>query len=152
MTRIDFYVLQNQCHEQRIDMACRLAEKAVKNAKRVFIHVADEVVANSVDAALWHFREDAFVPHVTHTSVHQRVENNANAEPAESVVIGFGTEPTQSHNILINLCDEVPTFFSRFERTLEIVNLHQHVRSLGRARYSFYQKRGYPLHHHTIGV
>ncbi len=52
--------------------------------------------------------------------------------------------------MLINLAAEVPLFFSRFERVAELVNEQADTRSQGRARYSFYRERGYPLHTHEI--
>lgn len=156
MTRVDFYVLSDESEAQRVDMACRLAEKAIRESKKVFIHTDDEKLANSVDAALWRFRQDAFVPHrtlMTPTDQSEGGQTNLKAnEPGEPepVEIGFGCQPDQYHTVLINLSKQVPPFFSRFERTLEIVNQQQDVRSCGRDRYSFYQQRGYPLQHHKL--
>ena len=58
--------------------------------------------------------------------------------------------PGNDRNLLINLATEVPSFFSRFDRTLEVVNEQPEVQGAGRLRYRFYQQRGYPLHHHKI--
>ena len=166
MTRVDFYVLSDDTEAQRVEMACRLAEKAIRESKKVFIHTDDEHLAKSVDSALWHFRDDAFVPHRT---VAEQADNRSTAPlsdafappqdaeqsgttdiESEPVEIGFGCQPAHHHTVLINLSNQVPPFFSRFERTLEIVNQHQEVRSSGRDRYSFYQQRGYPLQHHKL--
>jgi len=153
MTRVDFYVLKDQCEEQRINMVCRLAEKAVKQSKRVFIHTDDELQASAIDAALWRFREDAFVPHRLQdvaASAHSGAIPSAPDTSAEAVIIGSGSQPQTLQSVLINLSRTVPHFFSRFERTLEIVNQQDEVRSSGRDRYSFYQQRGYPLQHHNV--
>lgn len=149
MTRVDFYVLPDDSEAQRVDMACRLAEKAVKQSKKVFIHTDSEQLADTIDKALWQFRDDAFVPHRSLPAVpdQQAGQLDGIQEPVE---IGCGCQPEDAHSVLINLGAEVPPFFSRFERTLEIINQQQHVRSSGRTRYSYYQQRGYPLHHHKM--
>jgi DNA polymerase-3 subunit chi len=46
---------------------------------------------------------------------------------------------------LINLDDEWPPFFSRFERLVEIVGTEEDNKVKARARYKFYKDRGYPL-------
>ncbi len=143
MTRVDFYVLPDDSDANRVDMVCRLAEKAYRQSKRVYIHTDDAAMAALIDDALWHFREESFVPHST-------VTPEIPAMLAEPVEIGFHANPETSHAVLINVGQEVPPFFSRFERTLEVVNQHESVRSTGRTRYSFYQQRGYPLQHHKI--
>lgn len=72
--------------------------------------------------------------------------------PAVDVTIGSCLPPTHCSGVLINLADDVPTFFSRFDRTLEIVNSTDSSRKLSRERYRFYQQRGYPLKHHDLAV
>jgi DNA polymerase-3 subunit chi len=48
-------------------------------------------------------------------------------------------------DILLNLSEAVPTFFSRFEKTIEIVGVTEAERAPGRVRYKFYQDRGYQI-------
>lgn len=67
------------------------------------------------------------------------------------VTIGTDLSPQSFDGVLINLARSVPTFFSRFERTLEIVDDSDTARAQSRDRYRFYQKRGYPLKHHKLG-
>jgi DNA polymerase-3 subunit chi len=42
------------------------------------------------------------------------------------------------------------TFFSRFERVIEIVGCDDEDARLGRSRYSFYRDRGYALRHFDL--
>jgi len=163
MTRIDFYVLPDASEGQRVATVCRLAEKAVRQSKRVFIHTECEHLAATLDSALWQYRDDSFLPHVTLGAGDHRHgdsvggsdngSDNVDAEhtSVEPVAIGCDRpQPDPQRSILINLGVEVPPFFSRFERTLEVINQQQEIRDSGRARYSYYQQRGYPLSHHKL--
>jgi len=69
---------------------------------------------------------------------------------SDPVQLSLG-QPGADRSLLINLANEVPPFFSRFERTLEVVDQTEDVRDSGRVRYRFYQSRGYPLKHHSLG-
>jgi len=59
-------------------------------------------------------------------------------------------QPDSERTVLINLGQNVPPFFSRFERTLEVINQQEDIRAKGRLRYTYYQQRGYPLAHHKL--
>ncbi|MBX2836945.1 MAG: DNA polymerase III subunit chi [Gammaproteobacteria bacterium] len=144
MTKIDFYVLPDTGTETRLELVCKLAEKAVQRDKSVFIHASDESILTHLDTLLWNFRADSFVPH----RVMPANEPN-NALDNDPVLLSTGA-PGADRRVLINLADDVPPFFSRFERTLEVVSQAEEVRETGRARYRFYKQRGYPLQHHKM--
>ena len=60
-------------------------------------------------------------------------------------------EPPDSHrDVLINIADEVPRFFSSFERVLEPVFGDSEQRAVARARFGFYRERGYALQTHKL--
>ena len=86
----------------------------------------------------------------THDLAHTTKSLNL-TPPNVQVTIGTDVTPQTFDGVLINLAQTVPTFFSRFERTLEIVDDCDAARAQSRDRYRFYQKRGYPLQHHTLG-
>ncbi len=74
----------------------------------------------------------------------------------ENVDIICGHTPTfgpdsRQNGILINLAQRVPSFFSRFERTLEIVTQDEEQRARSRQRYTYYRERGYPMQHFNLG-
>jgi DNA polymerase-3 subunit chi len=48
-------------------------------------------------------------------------------------------------NVLINLTDQQPLFFSQFERVAEIIDDNAPVKQAGRERFQFYKQRGYEL-------
>ena len=49
------------------------------------------------------------------------------------------------YQLLINLCHEIPEWFSRFERIIEIVNSNKSYQDSKRENFQFYKDRGYPL-------
>ena len=144
MTRIDFYVLAGDDPLARLHLVCKLAEKAVGARQKVFIYSDSEQQLEQLDESLWDFRAMSFI-------AHQRLpaEHIVSSSDNDPVQLSSG-EPANDRNLLINLANEVPPFFSRFERTLEVVNEQADIQSAGRLRYRFYQQRGYPLNHHKI--
>ena len=144
MTRVDFYVLDGEDEASRLTLVCRLAEKAHERGKTVFVHDDDEGRLGRLDAALWSFRPESFVPHRLLAA-----DEPPDGVDSDPVQLGLG-EPAADRSVLINLAREVPAFFSRLERTLEVVDQHPDVRAAGRERYRFYRHRGYPLELHRI--
>ena len=137
MTRVDFYVLESTDRE---GFVCRLTEKAWRLGHQVLLLVADDGAARQLDELLWTFNDQAFVPH----------ERCGTHLPAAPVLIAPNRDPGNTDDLLINLTDAVPSFFSRFHRVAEIVDTDENHRQTARQRYRFYQQRGYPLHRHAI--
>lgn len=143
MTKIDFYILQGTSVDERFALVCRLAEKAISRNQKLFIHAEDQTTAVMLDKMLWAFRPESFIPH-------KLISQGSQLHADEAVVIANDVEPDSSRPVLINLASAVPFFFSRFERTLEIINDHKDIKAQGRDRWGFYKDRGYPLQHHKL--
>ena len=141
MTRVDFYIIDEQSRLQPPAVACRLAEKAWQNGHRVLLQVNDDDEAQHLDRLLWTFRDQSFVPH-------GRLESADTV--LNPVLIGHDEGGGQEHQVLVNLSGAIPSFFSRFERVAEIVSSDPAGKAAGRERYRFYRDRGYPLHSHTL--
>lgn len=142
MTRIDFYVLRAGAARPRRDVVCSLTHKAWKQGQRVYLHADGEAEAARLDDELWTWRDVSFLPHV---------RAGDPLQSAAPILVGHA-DPGPSHSdVLINLHPEVPTFFARFSRVLEVVDETPEVRNAGRARYRIYQERGYPLEVHELG-
>jgi DNA polymerase-3 subunit chi len=140
MTDIDFYILASEAPHAREIMACRLAEKVYKLGRTVHIHTSSAAESQALDQLLWTFRAGSFVPHT--------LAANDRDDMATPVVIGHAIEPKQNTDVLINLGDSVPLFFSRFNRVSEIITDRE--KTAGRERFRFYRDRGYPLKSHKI--
>jgi len=141
MTRVDFYSLDPASGGDRFLLACRLVERIRTSNLRVLIHCPDAELSRHLDRLLWTFREDSFLPHGI----------VGRTDPALTpVLIGGDGIPESEDQVLINLANEVPGFFSRFERVCEPIDHDAAVRAAGRERFRFYKDRGYPLEHHQI--
>ncbi len=136
MTRVSFYILKGEQEQARQEFACRLAEKAYKLGHHVFIHTSSAEQTEQVNQALWSFRADSFVPH--------QLANEENIDSCP-VLISHDVSPPRLMNLLINLNEEHPLFFSQFERVAELINDHESIKQAGRQRYQFYKQRGYEL-------
>lgn len=136
MTRIDFYILQDQTEDACMRFACRLGLKALQTGNPVHVHVEDASCASDLDELMWDYPKHRFIPHET--------SKNPSGSP---VHIGFA-EPHLQDGLLINLASAIPPFFGRFDRVAEVVV--GATREQGRDRYKYYRDRGYPLHHHDL--
>lgn len=134
MTRIDFYTGSTD----KLRTACQLSHKAMQNGVRTAISLPDAATSDALDRLLWHFPATAFIPHCL-----------ADAEDAGQmpVVLNHGSDKFPHHDLLISLHDECVSYFSRFERVIEIVGNDAEDSRKGRERFKFYRDRGYELRH-----
>jgi len=141
MTRIDFYVSKDTQNSARLSLACRIAEKAYKLGNRIHIHTESAEQSQMIDDLLWTFRDGSFVPH-------DKISNNHN--DIVPITIDNGKDLTIEADVLINLAQDIPSFFSQFERVAELVNEDPLYKSQARERYRFYRDRGYDLNTHNL--
>lgn len=141
MTRVSFYVLADTAPDAGPRFACRLIEKAHAEGHRVYWRLADEAACRAADDLLWTFRQGSFVPHV-------RAPALSGEDDPTPVTLGTGEPPAGFDDVLVNLHPEVPDFFDRFERVVEIVTPAE--KGAARRRYKFYRDRGQePETHHV---
>lgn len=139
MTSIDFYFNA----EDRLQVACRLAAKAVGRGKRLLIYAPEAELASRIDRMLWTWPAIGFVPHCM---VHDRLA-------AETpVLIAAGEDAPERCDVLLNLGVACPPHFERFERLLELVGRADDEKAAGRERYRFYRDRGYAMTHHDLAA
>lgn len=139
MTKVGFYVIQATEPGKRLEVATRLADKAFQRGHRIFINAVDEQQARSLDELLWSFRPSSFMPHGLHGQEH-----------SDTIAIGWGQEPNNHNDLLINLQLDIPPFFSRFSRVAEVVTQDPASLEALRASWKFYQSRGYELEKHDL--
>ena len=139
MTLVGFYVVQTSDSGQRLRVAARLADKAFQRGHRIFINATDEAQASELNELLWSFRPASFLPHGLHGQKH-----------SETIAIGWGQEPNNHNDLLINLQLEIPSFFSRFARVAEVVTQEPDSLAALRKSWTFYKERGYQLEKHDL--
>ena len=137
MTSIDFYFNA----EDRLQVACRLAAKALKQGSRMLIYAPDADTAGRLDTLMWTWPATGFVPHC-------RAQAPLAAETP--VLIASGEETPEGCELLLNLGAECPPHFERFARLLEVVSVSDEEKASGRSRYRFYKERGYPIASHDL--
>ena len=137
MTRIDFY----SNAEVKLQVACQVVAKAVREQFQVVVCTRDQDAARTLDKLLWTYQAIGFVPHCL----------AGDALCSETpVVIAFDDSEMAHHRVLLNLREEPPPAFSRFERLIEIVGTDDDDRQHARKRFRFYRERGYEVHHHDL--
>ena len=144
MTQVDFYLLQDSQPAAQTLFTCRLTEKAFKQGHQVYINTASGQQLKQLDDLLWTFRDGSFLPH----GIYEACE--AASATTHPVLLGHAVEPEGPSDVLVNLSNDVPPFFSRFNRVAELVGGSEEQRQSARERYRFYKDRGYNLETHEI--
>jgi DNA polymerase III subunit chi len=137
VTRIDFY----RYADDKLGFACRLATIAYEKAARLVVYSSERARLQRFDQQLWTMHATRFVPHCF-------LESPLAAETP--IVLATAGEALPHHEVLMNLDDEWPPFFASFDRVLEIVSTDEGDKEKARARYSFYNKRGYDIQVHAV--
>ena len=135
MTKVTFYKLNSNAPS--LKFVCQLIKKACLSQQKVLCLVADDQNAEQLDQLLWAFEADSFIPHGI----------GLDQQP---VAISAVAEPGEHHQILINLQGEIPTWFSRFERVIELVQPESEDEQTKRENFKFYKERGYALDFHDL--
>jgi len=138
MTCIDFYFNA----ADKLQLACRLAGKAMAQGKRLLIYAPQADTAQRIDRMLWVWQATGFIPHC-----------GAQDPLAGETPVLIASEPDADAacEVLLNLGAETPPAFERFERLLELVAQDDADRRAARARYKFYRERGYRIADHDLG-
>ncbi|UCE32587.1 MAG: DNA polymerase III subunit chi [Burkholderiales bacterium] len=132
MTRIDFHLNA----ADKLGYACRLVRKIHASGQRAVVHHDDGAWLARLDQALWTFSPLDFIPHVL----------AGDPLAAETPIVLSGDDSDPPHcEVLVNLGQACPPYFSRFERLIEVVGALEDERQLARERWRFYRGRGYPL-------
>jgi len=128
MTDVSFYKLSGNL-QVALALVCQLAQKALKSNQQVLCLVDNNETAEQLNKMLWDFQ--------------------ASAEQTP-IAITVDSNPADHHSILINLQAEIPTWFSRFERVMEIIYQQPEYEQAKRDNFKFYKERGYPLSFHDL--
>ncbi len=120
-----------------------ILSKAVAQGKRLLVWAPQAGGAQAIDRMMWTTPATGFVPHC--------MAHDALAAQTPVLISAAATEPNGC-DILLNLGDECPPSFERFDRLLEIVSRADGDRQGARGRYRFYRERGYPISDHDLAA
>lgn len=143
MTQIDFYF--NAADKYRL--AVNLSSKALAqhlaggSPSRVFLFTPNDEICRKVEIALWTLQQTSFLPHC----------RSGDAKAIETpLIVDHASESLVHDEILLNLCEHTPIFFSRFHRLIEIVGQEEEDKLQARERFRFYRDRGYDIRKHDV--
>lgn len=137
MTSVDFYFNA----ADKLQVACRLAAKALAQGKRLLIYAPQADTAQQIDRLLWTWPATGFVPHCRALDA---------LAPDTPVLIAAEADAAAPCDVLLNLGGETPPAFERYERLLEVVARDDADRRAARERYRFYRERGYRISDHDL--
>ncbi len=107
----------------------------------VLVFAPDAELAERLDRLLWTAPATGFLPHCRAGS----------ALAAETpVVIADSLDTLPQDRCLLNLSNDVPPGFSRFEEVVEIVSTADGDRLPARERYRYYRERGYAVENRSV--
>jgi DNA polymerase-3 subunit chi len=117
----------------KIAAACALLSGAYAKKKAMLVYANENAVASSVDRMLWTHSALSFVPHC-------RADSPLAAETP--ILITDKLETIHQDERLMNLSQEIPPGFSRFQSLIEVVGQEETDRATARDRVKFYKEQG----------
>jgi DNA polymerase III subunit chi len=140
VTHIKFY--SNAA--DRLRAACAIIPKALAKGHRVIVYAPNAALSAKLDNMLWTGDALSFIPHV-------RAGDPLAAQTPVVIAASADEAAHPQDELLINLDDERPAHFARFEHMVEIIDRTDHTSAKGRERYKFYKDRGYEVEHIALG-
>ena len=101
-------------------------------------------VLRDLDVQLWTFGPLDFVPHC-------RADAPAAMQSRTPIVLSEAARSAPHQEVLVNLGEDVPDGFERFERLIELVSSDPDDRIRARRRWKHYADRGYAIQRHDLG-
>lgn len=132
MTRISFL----HGTADRVLAAAQWLQKAWARREPVLVYVPENDAAARLDRILWTQPALSFVPHCAIDSP------LATKTP---ILLTGRLDDLPQEQCLLNLSNELPASFSRFEHLVEIVSMDDADRLPARERFKFYRDRGYAI-------
>ncbi|MCX7173462.1 MAG: DNA polymerase III subunit chi [Proteobacteria bacterium] len=110
--------------------------------KATLVYAPEAEMSERFDRLLWTQSATGFLPHC-------RADSPLAAETP--VLITGNLDGVPYHEKLLNLSNELPPGFSRFENLVEVVSEDDAVRLPARERVKFYRDRGYEIQFRDLG-
>jgi DNA polymerase III subunit chi len=132
MTRIDFYF--NVANKPQL--LAELVQAALNKRRQVTVLADNAEKASDISASLWQHKATSFIPNA--------LVNDALATQTP-IILHWQDSALLQDDMLINLTETEPSFFSRFTHLVELVSDVEEDKVAARARYKFYRDRGYEI-------
>ena len=138
MTEIEFHVNA----PDKLHYSCRLLRKVYRSGAKAVVTAEPELL-RQLDQLLWSYSTTEFLPHCRGDSPHQTMA-------ATPIWLTEQLDACPSGSVLINLGQQVPSDFERFERFIEVASSQESDRLAARDRWKYYRNRGYSLKRHEL--
>lgn len=119
-------------------LVCNLTKIKWRSGKSVLIACEDKYQAKEIDAALWEFDLDSFLPHTLFD------QNSFHYSP----IVIYWEQCCYDYilrDILINLMNKQMNFFGNFNKIIDFVSSKNILKKSARIRYRFYKNIGFRL-------
>lgn len=147
-TICNFYILSNARKDGRLLFCCALIEKLYAHGHKIYVYCQQSHEASQFNELLWTFKEESFIPH----SIYLTNQNDTCTIEDCPIQIGC-QEPAAVFNdvlILLTALPEVPHFYNRFSRVVEIVDTEPSTKDILRNHYQFYRSQNVDIKTHQI--
>lgn len=132
MTRVQFLFGVRDRHQA---VLAWLAD-AWRERRKIVVFAPDADARARLDQLLWSQPATGFLPHCA--------ADDALADETPVLLAGV-LDGVGDDAVLVNLADDVPPGFTRFEHLVEIISRDETVKAAGRERFRHYRARGYPI-------
>lgn len=132
MTRVEFYFNV----ADKLAKSAELCEKAINKGRQLTLLTQDEHMSTTLQQHLWQLSATSFLANAKASEAHSAFS---------AILLDCAGENLQQDDILINLQNQQPPFFSRFRHLVEIVGKDESERLSARQRFKFYRDRGYAI-------
>ena len=140
MTDIEFHVNV----PDKLHYSCRLLRKAYRSGANAVVTAEPELLLQ-LDQLLWSYSGTEFLPHC-------QSDAPATTMAASPILLAEQLDVCPSGSVLINLGQQVPGGFERFERFIEVASSSEDDRLAARDRWKHYRDRGYALKRHELSA
>lgn len=125
----------------RLQAAAQWLQQAWQGRRQVLVYVPDRDTAGRLDRLLWTQPALSFLPHC---------DINSSLADQTPIILTDRLDTPPQEDCLLNLSNELPPSFSRFEQVVEIVSIDDQDRQPARERFKFYRDRGYAIESRDI--
>lgn len=129
----------------KLDYTCRLLRKAVASGATVMV-IADPAALQQLDLQLWATSPTDFVAHCLGTA------DTFMQEQSAVLLVPQVDRVAIRKKVLVNLADQVPVGFDRFERVIEVVSMEESDRNMARMRWRQYTAQGFSIIRHDLAL
>lgn len=131
MTRVEFFFNV----DDKLAKTSELCAKALAKGRELMVFTPGVAMNEAVQAALWQHSATSFLAS----------SDDAACTMPSPITVSHEHERLTKDDVLINLHDQHPPFFSRFRYLVELVGSAEDDKAAARVKFRFYRDRGYDI-------